>query len=80
MYGDRFFFTHKGQTGSFTKEARATLISRTLAGVICDNTGITQVPVNVFLKTDPADFIDCNQTPKIGDTAVSIEELLAFEH
>ena len=72
MEGDRFFFTHTGQSGSFTKSARATLINRTLAGIICDNTDIMTVPSNAFLLTPKEQFIDCDQTPKLDD----ISELL----
>merc|ERR1712156_1250090 len=36
--GDRFFFTHRNQAGSFTRDAGQTLINRTLSGIICDNT------------------------------------------
>ena len=70
--GDRFFFTHRGERGSFTKDGRKMLIERTLAGIICDNTAITQVPSNVFLVTNSANFINCSETPKLSD----IKELL----
>ena len=72
MEGDRFFFTHKDQSGSFTKSARTTLINRTLAGIICDNTDIMAVPFNAFLLTPKEQFVDCDQTPKLDD----ISELL----
>ena len=72
MEGDRFFFTHTGQSGSFTKSARTTLINRTLAGIICDNTDIMAVPSNAFLLTPKEQFINCDQTPKLDD----ISELL----
>ena len=72
MEGDRFFFTHMGQASSFTRSARKTLVDRTLAGVICDNTGISAVPANVFVVTEASDFIACDQTPSLGD----ISELL----
>ena len=65
--GDRFFFTHQGQTSSFTKDGRRTLVSRTLAGVICDNTNISATPSNVFLVTDPSNFVDCSKAPSLGD-------------
>ena len=71
--GDRFFFTHKNQKGSFTKSARETLKSRTLAGIICDNTGITAVPSNVFMVTEKSNFINCNDTPKLGDIQALLE-------
>ena len=72
MEGDRFFFTHKDQSGSFTKSARTTLINRTLAGIICDNTDIMAVPSNAFLLTPKEQFINCDQTPKLEN----IPELL----
>jgi hypothetical protein len=73
--GDRFFFTHKNENGSFTKTARKTLINRTLAGIICDNTAMTVVPANVFLVTSPNDYINCEDTPSLGD----ISSLLQFD-
>merc|ERR1711910_291168 len=47
--GDRFFFTHKNQAGSFT--------SKQLKEIICDNTDITSTRENVFLLT--GDLKDC---------------------
>lgn len=73
--GDRFFFTHKNEKGSFTKAARKTLINRTLAGIICDNTAMTAVPANVFLVTAASDYINCADTPSLGD----ISSLLQFD-
>ena len=74
--GDRFFFTHKDQAGSFTKEGRQILIDRTLSGVICDNTAITDVPEDAFRLTDPSKFISCDYAPKIEKK--EILELLKF--
>lgn len=74
MLGDRFFFTHTGQSGSFTKAGRSILVGRTLAGIICDNTAITKVPANVFELTDPSAFIPCSQTPTLN--SAQVEELL----
>ena len=65
MDGDRFFFTHRDQSGSFTKFGRRILIDCTLSGIICDNTGITHVPENAFLLTDPSNFISCDTAPKV---------------
>lgn len=72
MKGDRFFFTHKGQDSSFTKNARSALIKRSLAGVICDNTGIVKVKQNVFDVV--SDFVDCSD-PQI-EYLTDISELL----
>ena len=73
--GDRFFFTHKNENGSFTKDARKTLINRSLAGIICDNTAMTAVPANVFLVTPSSDYINCEDTPSLGN----ISSLLEFD-
>ena len=75
MDGDRFFFTHKNQAGSFTKHARKALINRSLAGIICDNTDLTAVPANAFLVTPRSDFIKCGDIPPLDD----ISTLLEFE-
>ena len=65
--GDRFFYTHTGQHGSFTKSARTILKKRTLAGIICDNTDISAIPTNVFLMTHTINFINCTDTPRLAD-------------
>ena len=63
--GDRFFFTHKNQAGSFTRQGREILLTRTLAGVICDNTDIAAVPEDAFALTDRNKFISCDDTPRL---------------
>ena len=65
LKGDRFFFTHKQEAGSFTRQGRRHLLRRTLAGIICDNTDITHVPKNVFLLTSPENFISCDDVPHL---------------
>ena len=75
--GDRFFFTHTGSNINgvgFTREARETLIARTMSGILCDNSAITKVPDNVF-NLD-SNTIDCSSTAKID--ASNIAELLRF--
>lgn len=71
--GDRYFFTHKGQAGGFTKKAKEILINRSLGGVICDNTKISSVPSDVFSYTSTKSFVDCSTTAKLDD---NINELL----
>jgi hypothetical protein len=66
MKGDRFFFTHKGQDSSFTKNARSALIKRSLAGVICDNTGIVKVKPNVFDVQSGTPIWDPQLEPPFG--------------
>nr|XP_040563711.1 peroxidase mlt-7-like [Lepeophtheirus salmonis] len=48
--GDRFFFTHYGQSGSFTFEQIKSIRKRTLSQIICDNTQIKRVPISIFLR------------------------------
>jgi peroxidase len=45
--GDRFFFLY--DTENLTEAERSLTMNRTLAGVIMDNTGITNIQPNVFL-------------------------------
>ena len=39
--GDRFFFTHRGQAGSFNQEQLRQIRSRKLTDIICQNTDIS---------------------------------------
>ncbi|QQP38046.1 Peroxidasin -like protein [Caligus rogercresseyi] len=56
-FGDRYFFTHKGQTGSFTTAQITNIKTRTLGQIICDNTDIPMVRANVFRMSSK--FISC---------------------
>lgn len=50
--GDRFFFTHKAQNGVvklFNRNQLRNLRKRTLRDIICENSDIEELPVNVFL-------------------------------
>ena len=49
LFGDRFFFTHRNQAGSFTADQLKQLRKRTLRDIICENTDITKARENVFL-------------------------------
>lgn len=49
-FGDRFFFTHSNQVGSFSDEQLANLRLRNLGDIICDTTDIPEVRDNVFLQ------------------------------
>ena len=44
--GDRYFFTHQG---NMDRDEHNEIMERTLADVICDNTGLKKIPENVFL-------------------------------
>ena len=50
------------------------MINRKLGGVICDNTGITNVPSDVFMHQSSESFVDCRQVGKLDGNV--IEELL----
>ena len=52
MDGDRFFFTHKNQVGSFSKEAQKHIMNRSFSDIMCENTSIEKVPANVFQVHD----------------------------
>ncbi|XP_069470953.1 myeloperoxidase-like [Ambystoma mexicanum] len=65
--GDRFYYENRGVFSSAQKRA---LERVTLARVICDNTGITEVPRNVLMaNTYPRDFVRCNQIPALDLSA-----------
>ncbi|XP_066271799.1 peroxidasin-like [Branchiostoma lanceolatum] len=58
--GDRFWY----QSDDVFTPSQRTQISRvTLARVICDNTGITRLPPDVFRRTDLADMESCDDIP-----------------
>ena len=78
MEGDRFFFNHRKSKAlqgiGFTKKARKILRARTMSGVICDTTGLTKVPSNVFHMNST--IIDCSETATIGQA--EIKKLIKF--
>ncbi|TRY74903.1 hypothetical protein TCAL_04779 [Tigriopus californicus] len=63
--GDRYFFTHSEQAGSFTPDQRSNLLTRTLRDIICDNTRIPEVRSNVFDATTPFQSCTCSNSLNI---------------
>ena len=61
--GDRFFFTHQDQVGSFTRTQLRQIRSRRLRDIICQNTDISSARANVFLLT--GDQEDCSLYNKL---------------
>jgi len=59
IFGDRFFFTHAEQAGSFTPEQRVILRTRTLRDIICLNSPLSAVRENALLTTGP--LLPCSQ-------------------
>ncbi|MEE6476695.1 hypothetical protein FKM82_011184, partial [Ascaphus truei] len=62
--GDWFWYENKKV---FTKIQRAELDKHSLSRVICDNTGLTHVPLDAFLMgTYPNDYVSCDLLPGIN--------------
>ncbi|XP_068594955.1 eosinophil peroxidase-like isoform X1 [Brachionichthys hirsutus] len=61
--GDRLWWEN---AGVFTDDQRHSLMSVSLAAIVCDNTGITDVPENLFLfKSLSSGYKDCDVIPGI---------------
>ncbi|XP_048375434.1 eosinophil peroxidase-like [Sphaerodactylus townsendi] len=57
--GDRFWWEKRGV---FTPQQRRALSSVSLSRLICDNTHIKEVPLDIFKRSQyPRDFVDCHQ-------------------
>ncbi|XP_074118001.1 myeloperoxidase-like isoform X3 [Sminthopsis crassicaudata] len=62
--GDRFYWESAGVFSSQQRQALATI---SLSRIICDNTGITSVPRNIFKANKyPKDFVSCNMIPRMN--------------
>ncbi|XP_038663574.1 eosinophil peroxidase-like [Scyliorhinus canicula] len=58
--GDRFWWENEGV---FTDQQKETLGKATLSRIICDNTRIQKIPVDVFSHNQyPNDFVDCTSS------------------
>ncbi|KAJ1080511.1 hypothetical protein NDU88_000710 [Pleurodeles waltl] len=56
--GDRFWWQNPGV---FSKKQLSALSTVTLSRIICDNSGLKEVPRNVFKSNEyPEDFVSCN--------------------
>ncbi|NWX40862.1 PERM Myeloperoxidase, partial [Steatornis caripensis] len=65
--GDRFWWEN-GDV--FTSQQRSSLAKISLSRIICDNTGISEVSVNIFRANNyPSGFVRCSQIPKLDLTA-----------
>ncbi|XP_032769432.1 lactoperoxidase [Rattus rattus] len=61
--GDRFWWENPGV---FTEKQRESLQKLSFSRLVCDNTGITKVPLNPFLaNTYPHGFVDCSSVDKL---------------
>ncbi|QQP38454.1 Peroxidasin -like protein [Caligus rogercresseyi] len=62
--GDKYFFTHTGEIGSFSKQQVENLKTRTLGQIICDNTDVQRARKNVFRLN--SDWLDCPQSSTLN--------------
>ena len=62
--GDRFFFTHKDQPGSFTEDAQEEIMQRKLSDILCQNTVLEKIPQNAFQIHDEKEnrYKDCSKS------------------
>ncbi|XP_044531002.1 myeloperoxidase [Gracilinanus agilis] len=65
--GDRFYWE---SAGVFSTQQRQALASVSLSRIICDNTGITLVPKDIFKANKyPKDFVNCTMIPQLNLSA-----------
>ncbi|XP_020040894.2 eosinophil peroxidase [Castor canadensis] len=65
--GDRFWWQ---KWGVFTKRQRRALNRISLSRIVCDNTGITTVPRNIFrANIYPQGFVSCRRIPRLNLSA-----------
>ncbi|XP_015912051.1 peroxidase-like [Parasteatoda tepidariorum] len=66
-YGDRFYFEHGGQTGSFTPAQLAEIKKVTLGKLICQNSNIDQIQAKVMLyKSNINPVVNCDHLPEMN--------------
>ncbi|XP_051925102.1 eosinophil peroxidase-like isoform X3 [Hippocampus zosterae] len=64
--GDRFWWENDGV---FTRAQRASLLTTSMSRIICDNTGITEIPNQPFLFRPRGDgYTDCRYIPEFDLT------------
>ncbi|GBM19230.1 Peroxidase [Araneus ventricosus] len=65
-YGDRFYFEHIGEAGSFTTAQRASIKQTSLSRLLCDNTYISKVQLNsLLLPSQSNPQVWCNDIPRV---------------
>ncbi|XP_043088197.1 thyroid peroxidase isoform X2 [Puntigrus tetrazona] len=61
--GDRFWWE---RPGVFSPKQRQELQTHSLSRVICDNSGVTEVPLDAFRRSSyPEDFVSCGNVPSM---------------
>ncbi|CAL1288908.1 unnamed protein product [Larinioides sclopetarius] len=65
-YGDRFYFEHTGEAGSFTAAQRSSIKQTSLSRLLCDNTYISKVQLNSMLLSSQSNpQVSCNDIPRM---------------
>ncbi|KAJ1174685.1 hypothetical protein NDU88_006505, partial [Pleurodeles waltl] len=56
--------------GVFSKQQRLALSTTSLSRIICDNSGLTEVPIDIFKGSEyPQDFVSCKSLNKLDLSA-----------
>ncbi|XP_049871278.1 peroxidase-like isoform X2 [Pectinophora gossypiella] len=65
--GDRYFYTHADEAGSFTKRQLAEIKRTSLARLLCDNAGITSIQKDVFQPPSESNpTVSCSEIKKVN--------------
>ncbi|XP_028168588.1 peroxidase-like isoform X1 [Ostrinia furnacalis] len=65
--GDRYFYSHTDEAGSFTKRQLAELRRATLARLVCDNADVVSVQRDVFQPpSDSNPIVSCEEIKKVN--------------
>ncbi|XP_069089251.1 lactoperoxidase-like [Pleurodeles waltl] len=65
--GDQFWWQN---AGVFSKQQRLALSTTSLSRIICDNSGLTEVPIDIFKGSEyPQDFVSCKSLNKLDLSA-----------
>eukprot|EP00092_Neocalanus_flemingeri_P031318 GFUD01034014.1.p1 GENE.GFUD01034014.1~~GFUD01034014.1.p1 ORF type:complete len:382 (+),score=48.06 GFUD01034014.1:952-2097(+) len=60
-FGDRFFFTHTDQAGSFTKKQLATIRARTMRDIVCQNSQSPMIRKHAMEIRPDENLIPCKE-------------------
>ncbi|XP_023933908.2 peroxidase isoform X1 [Bicyclus anynana] len=65
--GDRYFYTHSGESGSFSKRQLVELRRASLSRLLCDNTDIRSVQKDVFQPASESNpIVPCEEIKKVN--------------
>eukprot|EP00092_Neocalanus_flemingeri_P003871 GFUD01004168.1.p1 GENE.GFUD01004168.1~~GFUD01004168.1.p1 ORF type:complete len:424 (+),score=61.01 GFUD01004168.1:976-2247(+) len=66
-FGDRFFFTHKDQAGSFTNQQLGTIRARTMRDIVCQNSKSPMIRMHAMEIRPDEKLIPCNESESINE-------------